>query len=149
MTECVAKCFRDDSLGSPDNQCNADCFITRILGRQACEGEAVAAAVAEELAQEFNKRAAHCGVQIRVGFLPVSVIQSMVSGQWWTLEPRLKGSRKYTKHSSNDGSVSGRNDEIARAFSLFTFVHSKGKMVVVDIQVLTCRKRLNNQYTER
>merc|ERR1719422_819739 len=93
--------------------------------------EAMTQMVAEGQAQEFNKACAAKGLEHRVAFLPVAMVRlDGVSGPV-CLEPYLAGD--YVKHSDNFGHTE-TEDEVASAFSYWTYVKSGGLMVVCDIQ---------------
>ena len=67
-----------------------------------------------------------------VAFLPCAVICAASDGfELGTLEPYLPGD--YTKHSDNAGHVE-TDDEVAKAFSWFTYVSSERLLVVYDLQ---------------
>lgn len=92
--------------------------------------EAKTQMVAESYAQEFNKSCAAKGLPHRVAFVSVSVLE--VEGvAKFSLEPFLAGS--YVKHNDNYGH-NETDDEVAAAFSYFTYIHSNKLLVICDIQ---------------
>lgn len=113
--ECVVKRFKPE-LGLPD---------------EANFHEAMTQMVAEGHAQEFNKACAGRHLPHRVAFLPVAVLRLEGVQESYCLEPYLPGD--YVKHSDNDGH-NETEDEVAAAFSYFTYVTSNNLMVVCDIQ---------------
>lgn len=92
--------------------------------------EAKAQMVAESYAQEFNRACSANGLSARIAFLPVSVVQ-LETGELLCLEPYLEG--EYVKHNDNAGH-NETEDEVAAAFSYFTYVTSNNLLVVCDIQ---------------
>ena len=96
--------------------------------------ECQVSSVAETHAQAFNRLCASRGLPHSVAFLPCAVICCPASEggfELGTLEPYLPGD--YTKHSDNAGHVE-TDDEVAKAFSWFTYVTSERLLVVCDIQ---------------
>lgn len=102
----------------------------------ACANEAMTQMVAESYAQDFNKLCAQRSLPHRVAFLPVSALtldEEFGEQRVRTLgiEPFLPGD--YVKQNDNDGHNDDA-DEIALAFSYFTYVTSGHSLVVCDIQ---------------
>jgi len=96
--------------------------------------EAMTQMVAESYAQDFNKACAQQGLRTSIAFLPVSVIK--IEGmpgmhEPLCLEPFLAGD--YVKHSDNAGHIE-KDDDVAAAFSYFTYINSEKLLVVCDIQ---------------
>ena len=80
--------------------------------------ETMTQSVAETYAQDFNRLCSQKGLQVRVAFLPVSVLRldsagGPGSGQLACLEPYLPGD--YRKHNDNAGHI-GTSDPTAQAF---------------------------------
>lgn len=93
--------------------------------------EAMTQMVAESYAQDFNRACSNAGLPCRVAFLPVSVVKLEGTAETMCLEPYLAGD--YVKHSDNTGH-NETEDEVAAAFSYFTYVNSNKLLVVCDIQ---------------
>jgi len=93
--------------------------------------EAMTQTVAESYAQDFNRECAKRGLGHSLAFLPVSVVQVEGSSQVLCLEPYLPG--EYVKHNDNAGH-NETEDEVAAAFSYFTYITSNKLLVVCDIQ---------------
>merc|ERR1719210_2000888 len=87
--------------------------------------------VAESYAQDFNKACAEQGLSHCVAFLPVSAVRLTGVAEPVCLEPYMSG--VYVKHNNNTGR-NNTNDEVAAAFSYFTYVASGGRLLVCDIQ---------------
>lgn len=95
-----------------------------------CLADVKAQAVAEDLAQDFNREGSGAGA--KVAFLPCWALELPQRSCFCCGEPRLQG--KYTKHSDNDGGVFGSRAQVAHAFSHFTYAATRGELIVVDIQ---------------
>lgn len=107
--------------------------IKMIMSKRAHDSDYFSDAITQIVAQlyacKFNKLS---GISRRVYFNPVSIMQLKErGGQFVVAEPHLDG--KYVKHSDNNGYVNSR-DELAPAFSHFTFEHSGCRLLVCDIQ---------------
>ena len=125
-SDVVLKLFRDDVLQEGEDE--SDLI--------ACE--AMTQMVAEDYAQQFNKLCASRGVSHCVAFVPVSVVRLRPEDEpsdgpmdTFSIEPFLPG--EYVKYSDNDGHTENE-DEVAVAFSFFTYSVSGGAMVITDIQ---------------
>lgn len=103
--------------------------------------ESMCSAVADTYAQSFNREAARAGgvaAGVAVAFVPVSVVYLIErpGRVFGTVEPMLVGS--YKKHSDNDGHRDrlgeDGEDEVAQAFSYFSYVRSNNLLMVCDIQ---------------
>lgn len=119
-----------------DDGSEMECVLKRMrtemqAHRRAIYKEAMTQMVAEGLAQDFNKTCYSKGLPHRIAFLPVSVVEVRGGTEAFTLEPYLPG--EYVKHSDNYGH-NETEDEIAAAFSYFTYVNSNSLLVVCDIQ---------------
>jgi hypothetical protein len=113
-----------------------ECVVKRIKSdvgdsSEANFAEAKTQSVAESYAQDFNRACTANDLSHRIAFLPVSVVQLEGTGELLCLEPYLPG--EYVKHSDNNGH-NETEDEVAAAFSYFTYVNSNGLLVVCDIQ---------------
>ena len=93
--------------------------------------EAMTQMVAECYAQEFNKCCSQAGLPFSIAFLPVSVVKMDEFEEPLCLEPYLAGD--YVKHSDNAGHTE-TDDEVAAAFSYFSYILSDKLLVVCDIQ---------------
>lgn len=93
--------------------------------------EAMTQMVAESHAQEFNKACAKAGLPHSIAFLPICVLKLDGIDEPCCLEPYLTGD--YVKHSDNAGHTE-TDDDVAAAFSYFTYIQSSKLMVVCDIQ---------------
>jgi hypothetical protein len=107
--------------------------IKMIMDRKAHDSEYFSDAITQIVSQlyacKFNDMS---GFSRRVSFNPVSIMQLKErGGQLVVAEPRMDG--KYVKHSDNNGYVNSC-DELAPAFSHFTYEHSGCKLLVCDIQ---------------
>ena len=110
--------------------------------------EAKTQTVAEAHAQEFNKKCAGAELNVRIAFLPVSVVQLDGWAEPVCLEPFIAG--QFVKYNDNVGHVLPAIEElnlfyccfaerptpseVASAFSYFTYVASGRLLVVCDIQ---------------
>ena len=88
--------------------------------------------VAKKVAEEYNKlKPPH-----RIDFLECFVIEERCDdgeSNFWCCEKFVSG--EYVKHSSNSGFVQEVHHRLTpHAFSHFSFVHFKGKRMIVDIQ---------------
>lgn len=113
-----------------------ECVVKRMLPEiqsppNAMYQEAMTQMVAEGLAQDFNKACAARKLPQRVAFLPVSVVKVAGVAEAFSLEPYLEG--EYVKHNDNNGH-NETEDEVAAAFSYFTYINSNKLLVVCDIQ---------------
>lgn len=93
--------------------------------------EAMTQTVAESYAQDFNRACAAKRLPYSIAFLPASVVRLDGVAEPFCLEPYLAG--EYVKHSDNDGHNETEN-ELAAAFSYFTYVTSNKLLLVCDIQ---------------
>eukprot|EP01063_Lacrimia_lanifica_P016374 TRINITY_DN22955_c0_g1_i1.p1 TRINITY_DN22955_c0_g1~~TRINITY_DN22955_c0_g1_i1.p1 ORF type:complete len:332 (+),score=119.35 TRINITY_DN22955_c0_g1_i1:3-998(+) len=93
--------------------------------KQSCLRDSKAQSVAEYYAGLFNKVSSE-----KVSFVTSYAVQ-FADGRWGNLEPRLGGA--YKKHNNNAGGVVTR-DNVAQAFSHFTYRESHESLVVCDIQ---------------
>mmetsp|Transcript_14504 Transcript_14504/g.41383 ORF Transcript_14504/g.41383 Transcript_14504/m.41383 type:complete len:375 (-) Transcript_14504:59-1183(-) len=93
--------------------------------------DAMTQMVAESFAQEFNRACAERSLAHCVAFLPVSAARLEGMAEPVCLEPYMSGD--YVKHNDNAGH-NNTNDEVAAAFSYFSYVASRGRMLVCDIQ---------------
>eukprot|EP00929_Paragymnodinium_shiwhaense_P094689 TRINITY_DN55444_c0_g1_i1.p1 TRINITY_DN55444_c0_g1~~TRINITY_DN55444_c0_g1_i1.p1 ORF type:complete len:275 (+),score=31.05 TRINITY_DN55444_c0_g1_i1:49-873(+) len=119
-----------------DDGSEVECVVKRIRPGVGLEPdsnihEAVTQMVADSYAQDFNKACAAAGLSHRIAFLPVSVIRLEGSSEPLCLEPYLAG--EYVKHNDNAGHTE-TDDEVAGAFSYFTYVTSGKSLIVCDIQ---------------
>lgn len=123
--------------------------------------ELLTQAVADAYAQKFNRTQIERGVHTalhQVGILPVRVLKIVETNKFYNIEPFLPG--KYQKFNDNfkyvhpathftkeEGETKGltrkqikrklrskRFSRLAQAYSHFTYVHSRGQCIVVDIQ---------------
>lgn len=123
--------------------------------------ELLTQAVADAYAQKFNRTQIEFKVSKalhQIGILPVRVLKIIETNQFYNIEPFLPG--KYQKFNDNfkyvhpathfnkeDGIAQGltkkqikrkmrskRFSRLAQAYSHFTYVHSRGQCIVVDIQ---------------
>jgi len=123
--------------------------------------ELLTQAVADAYAQKFNRTQIERGVHTalhQIGILPVRVLKIVETNKFYNIEPFLPG--KYQKFNDNfkyvhpathftkeDGEKKGltrkqikrklrskRFSRLAQAYSHFTYVHSRGQCIVVDIQ---------------
>eukprot|EP00802_Teleaulax_amphioxeia_P008022 Tamp_08030.p1 GENE.Tamp_08030~~Tamp_08030.p1 ORF type:complete len:614 (+),score=141.95 Tamp_08030:318-2159(+) len=112
----VAKKYRDH-VGATKDMYFSDCQMQM---------------VAKKVAEEYNKlKPPH-----RIDFLECFVIEERTSSSesaYWCCEKFVAGD--YVKHSGNSGFVQEVHHRLTpHAFSHFSFVHSKGKRMIVDIQ---------------
>lgn len=119
----------------PDGS-EVDCVVKRLkpgllLPPETSFHEALTQTVAESYAQDFNRACAAKGLPHSIAFLPVSVVKLEGAPEPLCLEPYLAG--EYVKHSDNDGH-NETEDELAAAFSYFTYATSSKLLVVCDIQ---------------
>mmetsp|Transcript_37797 Transcript_37797/g.70524 ORF Transcript_37797/g.70524 Transcript_37797/m.70524 type:complete len:293 (+) Transcript_37797:63-941(+) len=119
-----------------EDGCEMDAVLKRIkphcgLDPEMNYHEAMTQMVAECYAQEFNKACSHAGLPYSIAFLPVSVVKMDEYEEPLCLEPYLAGD--YVKHSDNAGHTE-TDDEVAAAFSYFTYILSEKLLVVCDIQ---------------
>eukprot|EP01012_Entosiphon_sulcatum_P008733 TRINITY_DN1478_c0_g1_i1.p1 TRINITY_DN1478_c0_g1~~TRINITY_DN1478_c0_g1_i1.p1 ORF type:complete len:410 (-),score=59.85 TRINITY_DN1478_c0_g1_i1:224-1408(-) len=103
--------------------------------RQLCFDEAEMQVKCKELAQQFNQ----LQVPKHIDFVLPDIMEfkhrpsRLGTGCFCvTVEPYLKG--RYVKHSNNYGFVSPEDRNTPQAFSHWTYCHSKGKLLVCDIQ---------------
>jgi myosin-heavy-chain kinase len=124
VTSCVVKVFKHVDAVTPDMVFH----------------EALTQSVAQSYAVAFNALAEEKGLRkkTKVKFLPVTVLHLPQRGPnyYAAAEPYLKYSSTYVKHNDNRGGAARETaeGELAQAFSYFTFVASKGALVVCDIQ---------------
>ena len=137
-------CLDNESLGGVvyharellEDGCEVDAVLKRIkphcgLDPDVNYHEAMTQMVAECYAQEFNKWCSHAGLPYSIAFLPVSVVKMDEFEEPLCLEPYLAGD--YVKHSDNAGHTE-TDDEVAAAFSYFSYIISDKLLVVCDIQ---------------
>jgi len=113
--ECVAKTFK------PGTESIAQLTFDEVMTQM----------VAERHAQDFNKACAASGLPHRLAFLPTSVVQLDERHDPISVEPFLAG--QYVNHNDNDGHNETDN-ELAAAFSYFTYCNSGKLLVICDIQ---------------
>eukprot|EP01001_Neometanema_parovale_P008239 NODE_4518_length_1053_cov_26.355914_g4316_i0.p1 GENE.NODE_4518_length_1053_cov_26.355914_g4316_i0~~NODE_4518_length_1053_cov_26.355914_g4316_i0.p1 ORF type:complete len:261 (+),score=23.63 NODE_4518_length_1053_cov_26.355914_g4316_i0:60-842(+) len=83
-------------------------------------------AACQALAKAYNSR----NPPKKVHFISTFMIKR--GDEMLTVEPYLKG--RYLKHNNNNGFVPPLARSTPQAFSHFTYAHTKGAMLVVDIQ---------------
>eukprot|EP00741_Cyanophora_paradoxa_P015434 tig00020875_g14897.t1 len=104
-------------------------------------GAARCLAVARFFAKRFNPALKDLGRSERVEFVDTLVCNATVGAAagsartWMTLEPYMEG--PFKKYNSNDGFVlhgSSAESSVLQAFSHYTAYHSRGRLLVVDLQ---------------
>lgn len=122
------------------------------------ETYAKSSAVAHFFAEQFNqriaaaaqnKRATFISDKTNISFAPCFIYEVMKKGvlsmdvNYFTAEPFLAG--PFLKYNSNAGFICGDslpNYEVVQAFTHFTFVESKGTLLVADLQGVPCGSRM-------
>lgn len=124
VTSCVVKVFKHVDAVTPDMVFH----------------EALTQSVAQSYGMAFNTLVQEHGLgkKSKVQFLPVTVLHLPQRGPnyYAAAEPYLQYSSTYVKHNDNQGGAAPDTDEgeLAQTFSYFSFVASKGALVVCDIQ---------------
>ncbi|CEM36414.1 unnamed protein product [Vitrella brassicaformis CCMP3155] len=101
-------------------------------------------AVSKALAKVFNEALLKKGIKRMIDFIDVSVYELPSRGEserWVAVEPFVEG--RYEKYTNNNGWVSNETgSQLAQAFSHWSWEHTGGELMVVDIQ------GVNNIYTD-
>jgi len=145
--------MRDLSLHGEKQKCVAKVSKELVEGRKEYFADVIMQAKCSEFADEFNSRSP----PKKVRFLQPCVIELIQRPHDRTggpplmlVEPFLDG--KYLKHSNNWGFVDPADRNTPQAFSHFTYQHSRGSCIVVDIQgvndIYTDPQIHSNQPTE-
>jgi hypothetical protein len=145
--------MRDLSLHAEKQKCVAKVSKELIEGRKEYFADVIMQAKCSEFADEFNSR----NPPKKVRFLQPYVVELIQRPHDRTggpplmlVEPFLDG--KYLKHSNNWGFVDPADRNTPQAFSHFTYHHSRGSCIVVDIQgvndIYTDPQIHSNQPTE-
>jgi len=72
---------------------------------------------------------------VYISFIPIALLQNCRDYKYFTIEPYIYG--KYTKYNDNNGYVNENQceaNEVANAFSHFSYENSNEKLIIVDMQ---------------
>ncbi|PKC02622.1 kinase-like protein [Rhizophagus irregularis] len=91
----------------------------------------------QEIMKRFHKKASVLKIPniTKYSFIPIALLQNCRTLKYFTVEPFIYG--EYVKYNSNDGfyaKVKSEANEVAQAFSHFSYNDSGQKLVVVDMQ---------------
>ena len=100
--------------------------------QRRAQAKAVKAKAEKAVKEKAELEGARTAVRDMVGALVQIAEKKLAASRLFVVEAFVPGA--YTKHSNNAGYVSPEHRSTPQAFSHFTFVHTGGRAMVVDIQ---------------